>query len=252
MRAVAVVQARLGSSRLPGKVLRPIGGRPMLELVVARLRRARRLDHVLVATSDDRIDDELAAWCLGADVDVVRGPEDDVLARFALAAATARADVVVRVTADCPLIDPGIIDLAVDDLVRSVADYVLIGNDTGLPLGVNAEVIARAALDRAADEAAEPFEREHVTPFLRAHPERFRLRTVAPPEALRRPAYRLCVDEPADLELVRSLVAVLDTDPAEVGIAEIIAALDARPELVAVNADVSQRGEREANPSGRG
>jgi spore coat polysaccharide biosynthesis protein SpsF len=224
----------------------------MLGLVVARLRRADRLDHVVVATSAGAIDDELANWGAKADVDVVRGPEDDVLARFALAAAATAADVVVRVTADCPLIDPGIIDTAVDDLVRTGADYVLVGNDTGLPLGVNAEVVRRAALDRAATDAVEPFEREHVTPHLRAHPDRFALRALDPPDALRRPGYRLCVDEPADLDMVRALVDALGSDPVEVGIAEVIELLDARPDLVSTNAAVSQRAARESNPSGRG
>lgn len=252
MTTVAVVQARLGSSRLPGKVLREIGGRPMSALVVERLRRAALVDGVVVATSDGEVDDELAAWCVDSGIEVVRGSEDDVLARFARAASVTDADIVVRVTADCPFVDHGVIDAAIAELHRTDADYVLIGNDTGLPLGINAEVIRRTALDRAAAEATEPFEREHVTPHLRNHPTRFVLRLVDPPAGLRRPHYRLTVDEPADLRMVRALVDALGTDPVEVGLAEIVDLLDRRPDLVEINAGVGQRSATEANPSGRG
>lgn len=252
MRTVGIVQARLGSSRLPGKVLLPIGGRPMIDVVVSRLRRAHRLDDVVVATGAGHLDDEVAAWCDRAAVPCVRGSEDDVLARFALAARTHDADVVVRITADCPLVDPDVVDLAVDHLIGDEADYVLIGNDTGLPLGVNAEVIRRWALDEAAASATAPFEREHVTPYVRDRRDRFVLRSIEAPPELRRPGYRLTVDEQADLDLVRSLVGELDVDPVQLDIASVVALLDRRPDLVAVNRTIVQRSGREANPSGRG
>ncbi len=243
MKAAAIIQARMGSSRLPGKSLMEVGGRPMLGLVIERLRRSAKLEDIVVATSGEDEDDAIAALCMDMDAAVARGSKSDVLGRFAAACALTDADVIVRVTADCPFIDAGLIDAALSAWAPGI-DRLSAGNDSGYPLGVNAEIVSRAALLTAAAEATESFEREHVTPFLYTRPERFRLETLPAPEALRRPHYRLCVDEPADLAMVRALAARLD-DPVAAELAQIIAVLDAAPEIAAMNAGVVQKGFRE-------
>lgn len=176
MTVVAVVQARMGSTRLPGKVAMDLAGRPMLQLLLERLRRARRLDRVVVATSDEPGDDPILAVAAAAGVPVVRGPERDVLERFRVAVADTPHEHVVRLTGDCPFLDAGIVDAVVDEHLASGADYTSNTLVRTYPDGLDVEVLRREALETAATEANEAVEREHVTPYVYRRPERFRLR----------------------------------------------------------------------------
>jgi spore coat polysaccharide biosynthesis protein SpsF len=173
---LAVLQARTSSSRLPGKVLKPLAGKPMILRQIERVARARRIDRLVVATSDEASDDELARVVAGAGVAVHRGPLDDVLARFIGALdASSPADHVVRLTADCPLADPQVIDAVIAKVVGEGADY---GSNTPahrtFPKGLDVEVMTAAALRDAAARAATPEEHEHVTWGLHRHPELYR------------------------------------------------------------------------------
>ena len=239
MRRVIVVQARTTSTRLPGKVLEDVAGRPMLAQQLRRLAGCRLADELVVATTVNATDDEVVAVARGEGARWFRGSERDVLERYVGAAREARADLVVRVTADCPLIDPTVIDQACDRYARSRSDYVCFD---GYPNGLgDVEVVRVAALRRAAAETstAETLYREHVTTYLKAHPEIFVLAIGEAPVPCYRPELRLSVDEPADLEVVRAVVvhfgARLDFTTAEV-----IAFLDAHPEIVALNRHVRQ------------
>ena len=204
MNIVAIIQARCGSSRLPGKVLMDIAGHPMFSRVVQRTRQARMLTEVVLATSTEQRDEPLVTLAAQLDVPVFRGSEGDVLDRFVGAAQAFNADLVVRLTADCPLLDCAVIDRVVQVFQESKGiDYVSNTLERTYPRGLDTEVFAREALVRAHLEARSPYDREHVTPYIYRHPELFSLRNVIHSSDLS--AYRLTVDEAADLEMVRQI-----------------------------------------------
>jgi spore coat polysaccharide biosynthesis protein SpsF (cytidylyltransferase family) len=201
---VAIIQARCGSSRLPNKVLMDIAGEPMFNRVVQRARQALTLTEVVLATSTDRRDEPLAALAAQLGVRFWRGSENDVLNRFAEAAHAFNADVVVRLTADCPLLDGAVIDRVVQVFQRTKGvDYASNTLECTFPDGLDVEVIGREALIRAHLEARLPSEREHVTPYIYKHPELFSVRNVTYTPDLS--AYRLSVDQEVDLEVVRQI-----------------------------------------------
>lgn len=233
---VAIIQARMGSSRLPGKVLLDIVGVPMLGHVVTRARRASTLDHVLVATSRAAPDNPIVEFCSARGIDCFRGSEEDVLDRYHSAAASAGADVVVRLTADCPLLDADVIDEVVGVFREGGADYVANILRCTYPDGLDTEVFSRAALERAWGEARLRSEREHVTLYLRKHPDRFRQRNVTADHDWS--ALRWTVDEPRDLEFVRAVYNKLGT--MDFGWRDVLALLDADPALTELNAGIER------------
>jgi spore coat polysaccharide biosynthesis protein SpsF len=237
---IAITQARIGSTRLPGKVLKPILGKPLLWWHLTRLRRAKRLDGVIVATTEGPGSDPIAEIADGLGIPVHRGSEHDVLARFAGAAAHMAAETIVRVTSDCPLIDPGLVDAVIDEYLahRPATQYASL-DVSRFPRGLDTEVFSRAALDEAREEAADPFEHEHVTPFLWRRPERFGLRQLSTTEAIG--PYRLCVDEAADLALVTRLIERLAPDRPQFSWRDCIDLLARDPALAALNAHIQQR-----------
>jgi spore coat polysaccharide biosynthesis protein SpsF len=205
---LALLQARMNSSRLPGKVLKPLAGRPLILRQIERVRRSRRIDQLVVATSDRTSDDRLVAVLHAAGVEVFRGPLDDVLARFLGALDAHPAQQVVRLTADCPLIDPELIDATIDLHLRTGADYSqnrLVS--AGFPKGQDVEVITAATLRRAGAEAATPQEHEHVTWGIWNHPELYRISRLEPP--VDEGDVRWTVDRPDDLEFVRAVYEAL-------------------------------------------
>lgn len=236
-RVVALVQARMGSTRLPGKVLLDLGGRSMLARVVEAARAARRLDAVVVATSTARGDDPVAEAAQALRVPVFRGSEDDVLERFCGAARAHRAEVVVRLTADCPFLDPELIDDAVERFRREGADYASNGLVEPYPRGLDIEVVRAAVLEEAAALASLPHHRAHVTAFVYQHPERYRLLAVPAPAALA--AERWTVDTPEDLALARAIAERLG--PGVPRWREVAAVLEREPGLRALNAAVRQK-----------
>lgn len=219
MTTTVVVQARMGSSRLPGKVLADLGGRPVLDLLLDRLA-ALPDTTVVLATSDRDLDDPVAAHGERRGAAVVRGPEDDVLARFVLALDEHPADVVVRITADCPLVDPAVVAAAVAAHHETMADHTSNILHRTFPDGLDVEVVAAPVLRQAADEAVDPADREHVTPFVYHRPDRFRLVSVEAEPALGRERWTL--DTAADLDRLRAIVADL-ADPVAAGWHEVLA-----------------------------
>ena len=211
---LAILQARMSSSRLPGKVLAPVLGMPMIGRQLERLARARRIDQLLVATSTDPSDDPLAAYVESLGLPVCRGSLSDVLDRFRQAADLfpgARA--VIRLTADCPLTDPSLIDRVIDRHFDVDADWTSAGLVRTFPHGLDVEAIRPSALREAAERAVDPYEREHVTPYINRRPETYRLVSVTRTPSLAH--LRWTVDLPADLAFVRGVYASLyPTDPA--------------------------------------
>jgi spore coat polysaccharide biosynthesis protein SpsF len=240
-RVVAVIQARMGSSRLPGKSLIDLAGKPLLQHVVERLQRASLITEVVIATSDHPRDNPIEALATDLDIRPVRGSENDVLARYALAAWQANATTIVRVTADCPLIDPDITDMVIDSF-QSDPGCVYAANvvERTFPRGCDVEVFSADALYTADREARLPFEREHVTPHLLSNPGRFPQQSLTAPEKWRRPSYRLCVDTHEDLALVSAIYERLGPDNG-FPITRVIEYLDAHPDLPAMNAHVEQK-----------
>ncbi len=227
----------MGSTRLPGKVLAPIGGEPMLARVVERASAARTIDRLVVATTTAPGDDPIVDLALERHWDVARGSADDVLDRYYQAAVEREATIVVRVTSDCPLIDPAIIDDVVARLRDRDADYASNTLEPRTyPRGLDVEAMRFPALARAWHEDKNAGWREHVTPYLYRHPERFRLVGLSTD-----PSYadqRWSVDTAEDLDLVSRLWAALDDERA--GWQAILAVAQAHPEWAALNADIRQ------------
>ena len=212
---LAIVQARMSSSRLPGKVLRPLAGSPMILRQIERLRRARRVDSLVVATSDDRSDDGLADVLAAAGVALFRGPLDDVLARYVGALdAFGPAEHVVRLTGDCPLADWTVIDAVIARHLETGADYTADtwGRRT-FPKGLDADVVKSAVLRQAHAEATAPFDREHVLPFVYGRPDRYRLQGLT--QEADEGEVRWTVDLPDDYAFVSAVYdALYPVEPA--------------------------------------
>ena len=212
---LAIIQARMSSSRLPGKVLRPLTGSPMILRQIERLRRARGIDSLVVATSDDRSDDDLADVLAAAGVALFRGPLDDVLARYVGALdAFGPAEHVVRLTGDCPLADWTVIDAVIARHLETGADYTADtwGRRT-FPKGLDADVVKSAVLRQAHAEATAPFDREHVLPFVYGRPDRYRLQGLT--QEADEGEVRWTVDLPDDYAFVSAVYdALYPVDPA--------------------------------------
>ncbi|WP_225770238.1 cytidylyltransferase domain-containing protein [Inquilinus sp. Marseille-Q2685] len=233
MTVLAILQARMSSSRLPGKVMADLLGEPMLARQVERLRRCRRLDTLLVATSTEAADDALVDLCARIGVDCFRGSLDDVLDRFHAAASGSGAEQIVRLTADCPLADPDLIDALVAMHVAGGYDYSCNTLTPRWPDGLDAEAMRAEVLEAAWREAALPSEREHVTRFIYTRPERFRLGSLVGETDLS--DQRWTVDTPEDLALVRAVYAALYPKNPAFGTGDILQFLAAHPEIAALN-----------------
>jgi Spore coat polysaccharide biosynthesis protein F, CMP-KDO synthetase homolog len=206
---LAIIQARMSSSRLPGKVMRDLGGKPMLERVIDRVSRSRYISGLVVASTDDPADDPIADFCAQKGTPLFRGSLYDVLDRFYQCARQYQADVIVRVTADCPMIDPVEIDRVIAAFLEGGCDFAANRlpppEKRTSPIGMDTEVCNFAALEQAWQHASEKFEREHVLPYLYDTPERFRVRVVETSPDMGR--LRFTVDTEEDLQIARAIYA---------------------------------------------
>lgn len=248
MRRVIVVQARMTSTRLPGKVLMDLAGRPMLVQQLRRLKRCRQAEEIVVATTTNAADDPVVAVAQAEGVRWFRGSEADVLSRYVGAAREAKAEVVVRITADCPLIDPEESDCVIEALIRhpEACDYASnvhapYGERRTFPLGLDTEAFYADTLERIYRLVRSPVAREHVTVFIwKERPDLFLTRLVT--DAEDNSDLRWTVDELRDLEMVRRLYETLGLGERPVGYRELLADVRAHPEMAALNAGVVQRG----------
>lgn len=231
---IAILQARTGSTRLPGKVLKPILGEPMLARQIERVRRATTIERLVIATSSDASDDPLAALCSRLGVDCARGSLDDVLDRFCQAAQRYPSEHIVRLTGDCPLADPGVIDTVVRFHIAGGYDYSSNTLHPTFPDGLDVEVIRAAVLAEAGREATSPFEREHVTPFIYRRPERYRLGDFRRLPDLS--ALRWTVDNADDFEVVRRIYEALYPAKPNFALDDILALFEKEPGLALINA----------------
>ena len=240
---VAVVQTRMTSTRLPGKVLKPLAGAPLVARVVERVARIQGVDAVVVALADGAPHDPVVAALDGLPAKIVRGAEQDVLARTAKAARASGAMTVMRITSDCPLLDP---DVSAGVLAAYLAAkgagirYARTAFDSGFPLGFDTEVFAAAALFEAEAQASDPYEREHVTPHIWRRPDAYPSVLVdARPD---RRHWRLVVDTEDDYALVAAIYDALYPAKQDFGLADLCRLFEARPELLMLNAHIAQRG----------
>ncbi|HTA64397.1 MAG TPA: aminotransferase class III-fold pyridoxal phosphate-dependent enzyme [Xanthomonadaceae bacterium] len=231
MKTVVIVQARMGSTRLPNKVMKPIGGIPMIELLLARLSRATEVDRIVVATSTDPRNEPLADHVRSLGYACARGSENDVLDRYLCAARSHDAGIVVRITGDCPLVDPVIVDEAIRRFKAANADYLSNVTPPTYPDGLDTEVFSMAALERAAAEATSGHEREHVTPYLR---ESGLFRTASMRYSQDLSWMRWTVDEQADFDVVAAVFACF-ADDIHFGWQQVLSLQQERPELFAIN-----------------
>jgi len=238
MNIVAIIQARMSSTRFPGKVLKKIGGKPMLWYVVSRTRTAKKIRDVVVATSIDPLDDLIENFCKSNKIKYFRGDLDNVLKRYYDTAKKFNADVIVRVTSDCPLIDGKLIDEGLKEFIGGDYDYLSSTVERTFPRGFDFEILKFSALENAYKNAAEEPEKEHVTPYIwRNHPEQFKICKITRP--VDKSGFRVTVDTPEDLNVIKILIAKYGADKKTVD--EIIEILDNHPEISQLNAHIEQK-----------
>jgi len=240
-KVVAIIQARMGSTRLPGKVLANVRGKPMLSYVIGRVRAAKTLKEIVVATTTKPGDDAIVAFCRERGVNCFRGSEEDVLDRYYQAAREHAAEAVVRITSDCPLIDPEIVDKTVRAFLVEQPDYAPDYASNSLvrtyPRGLDTEVMTFRALEIAWREARRPYQRTHVTPYIYENPGRFKILSVTGDRDYS--SYRWTVDTPEDLELVRAVYDRLEGDSFLLN--DIVRLMEREPELAEINRSIAQK-----------
>jgi spore coat polysaccharide biosynthesis protein SpsF len=235
LKVVIIIQARMGSTRLPGKVMKLVEGEPVLSHMIKRCRAMNTADEVVIATSDKPSDDVIEACARNMGVAVYRGSEQDVLSRYYGAAVMSKADIVVRITSDCPLIDPGVSDGVIGHLLNHLdeLDYCCNWMIPSYPKGLDTEAFTFRALERAQKEAVKPYDREHVTPFIHDNEQWFRIKVL--PNATNYSHYRWTLDYPEDFEFVTKVYARLYRTDSIFTFEEVLGLLEKHPEIQAIN-----------------
>jgi len=241
MKVVAIIQARMGSTRLPGKILKKVMSKTLLEYQLDRVKRAELIDDIVVATTVEQADNPIAELCADLQINVFRGSEHDVLSRYYEAAVEHEADVIVRLTSDCPLIDPIIVDqvikLYLDYLIE--IDYASNTLDRTYPRGLDTEVFSFAALKQMHEQATLFRDREHVTSYLYTNPNIFSLKQLKNKVDLS--AYRWTVDTLEDFQLVELILQDIYLIKNDFGMLDIVALMAKNPEWAKINAQIEQK-----------
>jgi spore coat polysaccharide biosynthesis protein SpsF len=238
---VAIIQARIGSTRFPRKVLQDLCGKPLISHILNRVKLIKSISRIVLAIPITRENDIFEKIANDFNCNCFRGSEEDVLSRYYEAAKTFKAEIIVRLTSDCPLIDPKITEMAIENHLHSQVDYTAVGFEGGFPRGLDTEIFNFDVIEKTYNEAHLIYEREHVTPYIYHHPHLFKLRFLEATGKLRRPDLRLTVDEREDLELIRAIFETLNRDGQTFYTEEVIDLLDKYPHLLAINAHVVQK-----------
>jgi spore coat polysaccharide biosynthesis protein SpsF len=235
-RVIASIEARMGSTRFPGKVLADVCGQPALSRLVRRLRRSRAINGIILATTTSPKDDLLAQWARHEDIPVHRGSEEDVLQRVVDAHRSMQNDVIVEVTGDCILLDPEIIDMGIETFLQNDCDVVTTVRKETFPQGMDVQVFRYQDLDTVARTEADPAVREHVSLYFYEHPERYRIIHLFAPERWKAPELRLMLDYPEDLKLITEIYRRLEPVHGDAfGLEEIMGLLRKEPALAEIN-----------------
>jgi spore coat polysaccharide biosynthesis protein SpsF len=238
---ILIVQARMGSTRLPGKVLMNVSGRPLLTHLVARLRRVPHIDGLVIATTSTPQDDVIEAFCNQHSLHCFRGSEEDVLSRYYEAAKSFGAEVVIRITADCPLMDPGVLSQAITCFRQNYEDLDYFSNTLRrtFPRGLDIEMMRFSVLEKAFFEAKTAYSREHVTPFIIHNAHQFRLGNFFSRRDLSK--YRLTVDTKEDFELITKIITAFEPEKPDFTLDDMVTLLEKHPEWKGINAHVRQK-----------
>ncbi|BBN81097.1 spore coat protein [Pseudoalteromonas sp. A25] len=248
MKVTAFIQARMSSTRLPGKVLKDILGKPMLLHIVERLRHAKTLSNIVVLTSDGSSDDAIATLCQNHSIHCFRGSLDDVLGRFFAASEKYPSDHIVRITADCPLVDSLLVDSIVTKHIQQNADYTSNCHPAMYPDGLDVEVMRTAALQQANNEATSPHQREHVTPYFLTHKTMFKCCNFDAPSKI--PQYRLTVDHPEDFQLIKKIYETLYSVDNNFSLNSTLSLLAKHPNWLSVNEHFIRNEALQSNAAG--
>lgn len=238
---VAIIQARLTSTRLSKKIMLDLCGQSLLWHVVERVKQAKLIDSIVLAIPDSSSNDDLGRFVKQYDWNVFRGSENDVLSRYYHAAAQFKADVIVRITSDCPLIDPKIIDETIKQHICDGNDYTAVGVEGGFPRGLDVEVFNFKSLEIAYSKAMDRSEREHVTLFIYQNPQLFKINFIEASGARRRPDIRLTVDTEEDLLLIKEIYARLKSYENNFSTEDVLAIIDNNPYLQSINKHIVQK-----------
>jgi spore coat polysaccharide biosynthesis protein SpsF len=243
VKVIATVEARMTSTRLPGKVLLPASGKPMLEHLVSRLRRVGSLQGVVLATTVNRTDDVLEDFAGRQDIAVFRGSEDDVMSRVIGAAESVTADVIVEITGDCPIIDPSLVEQTIRMFFHNRCDYATNAHVRSYPIGMDTQVYRLETLKKSYAMTSDPLDREHVTRHIRLNPDTFiHVNLVAPPE-LHWPELGLTLDEHPDYELLKKIIEHFADRQPYFGCAQVVDLLrHDHPEWIGINQAVKRKG----------
>jgi len=235
MRKLIIVQARMTSTRLPGKVMKIVCGKPLLEHLINRLKRVKCADQIVIATTVNETEDIIVELCKKLDISYYRGSEEDVLGRYYEAAVEYGGDVIIRITSDCPVIDPEVVDYLISFFTNNIGKYDYVSNtlERSYPKGMGAEIVSFKALKEAHFNAYDPFDREHVTPFIKKRPQQFRLYNILYKADMSR--YRWTVDTPADLELITKICDALYYKNPLFSLNDILDLMTRNPEWEAIN-----------------
>lgn len=244
MKTVAIVQARMSSTRLPGKIMLPVLGKPLLELQVERIRRAKGVDEVVIATTTNDGDDQVERLTQRLGIGCFRGSEHDVLDRVLRAAHAFNADLIVEITGDCPLIDFQVIDTLLEVYHANNYDYVANVLKRTYPRGLDTQVFATSVLEEVARLTDDPVDHEHVSLYIYEHPERFKLHNVESGLLQEYWDLRLTVDTPDDFELIRRIYEELYPSNPAFTVEDIVELFERRPELRKINQHIAQKAVR--------
>lgn len=240
---VATIEARMTSSRLPGKVLLPALGEPMLAHLVRRLRAVPSIDAIVIATTVNEADQPIVDFALDNSIGCFRGSENNVMSRVIGAAVSASADVVVEITGDCPVIDPDIVEQTILMFLHNSFDYVSNAVVRSYPDGMDTQVFYLEALQTAAQRTAAPLDLEHVSRYIYQHPDEYRVGHLIAPPSLHWHGLGLTLDERDDYILLKQLIEILGVNNPLFSCGEIIDLLKARPELLEINRQVTRKGD---------
>ena len=239
MKVVVIIQARSGSTRLPGKVLKKIKNKTILDYVIDRLKFCKKVDDIILATTTNKDDNVLEEFAIKKKIKFYRGSEENVLSRYYEVAVKYKADIIVRITSDCPLIDFEIVDKVIEKHIKSNADYTSNVNGRTYPRGFDTEVFNFDVLEDTNKCADKDYHKEHVTEYITEHPEKYKLVNVEADGLIRRPDIRITVDTPEDFKLVKKIIE--NFDRIDFKAKDIIEFLNKNPDLLEINKDVIQK-----------
>jgi len=240
---VAIVEARMTSSRLPGKVMMEALGKPMIQYLIERLKTVQYIDEIVIATTTNETDDVLQMFCESMEVRTFRGSENDVMARVVGAAESFNASVIVEITGDCPIVDPGIIETCIEKYYASGADYLSNARIRSYPVGMDVQVFGLKTLQKSLNMTNCRLDREHVTLHIKNNPQIFSHEDVIAPDALYWPELGLTLDEKDDYTLICKIIEHFTPEMPFFSCNDSVGFLKSRPDLVAINTAVERKGD---------